>query len=162
MIRGVWLYFFPHPRHQLNTLFLNQGHTRRIMMETGTQPAAPSKAQVWTGRVLTALPALLLMFSAVMKLMKAPAVVEGFAHFGLPGQLMVPLGILEFLCAVVFLIPQVSVLGAILLTGYLGGATLTNLRIGDSVIMPVLIGMVAWGGLFLRDPRLRALLPFRS
>ena len=86
---------------------------------------------------------------------------EGFAHLGLPESLALGLGILELACAVVYVIPQTSVLGAILLTGYLGGATCTHLRVGDPFFMPVVIGALVWGGLFLRDPRLRALIPLR-
>jgi DoxX-like family len=131
-------------------------------MESSARVTSPSKAQLWTGWVLTALPALLLMFSGVMKVIRHPSVVQGFAHFGLPDQLMVALGILEFSCAVICLVPQVSVIGAILMTGYLGGAILTNLRVGESVIAPAVLGVLAWGGLFLRDPRIRALIPLRS
>ena len=75
---------------------------------------------------------------------------------------MFGLGLLEFACAVIYLIPRTSVLGAILVTGYLGGAILTGLRVGDSVLAPAILGVLAWGGLFLRDTRLRALIPFRT
>lgn len=99
--------------------------------------------------------------SAVMKLIKPPPVVEGFAHLGFPESLALGLGLLELACAVVYVIPQTSVLGAILLTGYLGGATVTHLRVGDPFLTPVILGMLVWGGLYLRDPRLRALIPLR-
>ncbi len=128
------------------------------------QPVTPhpvSKKTLWTGYIMSALPVLLLLMSAVMKLIKPPAVVEGFAHLGLPESLALGLGILELACAVAYVIPQTSILGAILLTGYLGGATVTHLRVGDSFFMPVLLSMLVWGGLFLRDPRLRALIPLR-
>jgi len=92
--------------------------------------------------------------------MPAP-VVEGFTHLGLPESLAPGLGILELACTIVYVIPQTSVLGAILLTGYLGGATLTNLRVGDAFFAPILLGVLVWGGLFLRDQRLRALIPLR-
>jgi hypothetical protein len=131
-------------------------------MEPGTQLARPSKLQLWTGCILSALPALLLMLSAIMKLMRVPPVVQGFAHFGLPDRLIIGFGVLEFSCAAVYLIPQTSILGAILMTGYLGGAILTNLRVGDSVIMIVVLGVLVWGGLYLRDHRIRALIPLRS
>ena len=120
-----------------------------------------SKKALWTGYIMTALPALLFLFGGVMKVMKPQSVVEGFAKSGLPERLAVGLGILELTCTVLYLIPGTAVLGAILLTGYLGGAILTHLRIGESVIMPFLIGVVVWGGIFLRDPRLRELIPFR-
>jgi hypothetical protein len=122
-----------------------------------------SKPVLWTGRVMTALPALLIAFGGVIKAIKAPGVIEGFARAGIPGQLIVVVGIIEIVCAVVYAIPQTSVLGAILMTGLLGGATLTNLRIGDpAYVVPVIVGIVAWGGLYLRDSRLRALIPLRE
>src|SRR4051812_6635776 len=127
-------------------------------------PTAPvSKKALWTGRVLSALPILLLLFSGVMKLAKPPAVVEGFAHFGLPEKLILTIGLLEIVCTLIYAIPRTSVLGAILLTGYLGGATATNVRVGDpSGIITVLLGIMIWGGLYLRDNRLRALIPLKS
>ena len=130
-------------------------------METTNQPAPVSKKELWIGRVLSALPIPLLVFSATMKFLQPASVLEGFAHLGLPESLAIPLGIIELACTVLYLIPQTSVLGAILLTGYLGGATVTHLRVGDAFFMPVVVGIVLWGGLFLRDPRLRALIPLR-
>lgn len=115
----------------------------------------------WTGSILSALPVLLLVFSAVMKFLKPAAVLEGFTHLGIPERLALPLGILELACTIIYLVPGSSVLGAILLTGYLGGATLAQLRAGEPFVMPVLIGVLLWGGLFLREPRLRALIPIR-
>jgi hypothetical protein len=129
---------------------------------SATSAARPSRGLVWTGWVLTALPAALLLFSAVMKLMKPQPVVEGFAHFGVPEHLILPLGIVELACTLVYLVPRTAVLGAILLTGYLGGATFANVRGGDSFVMTVGLGIVVWGGLFLRDPRVRHLIPLRS
>ena len=87
---------------------------------------------------------------------------EGMARTGFPERFILPIGILELMCVVVYVIPRTSVLGAILLTGLLGGATVTTLRIGDPTFpMPVVLGMMAWGGLYLRDERLRALIPLR-
>ena len=93
--------------------------------------------------------------------MKPAAVVEGFTHLGIPDRLALGLGVLELACTVIYLIPRTAVLGAILLTGYLGGAILTHLRVGDPVIMPAVLGVLVWGGLFLREPRLRELIPLR-
>jgi DoxX-like protein len=119
-----------------------------------------SKTALWTGRVMSALPVLLVLFGSVMKLMKTAAVVEGFTRAGVPERLIIPVGIIELLCVIVYVIPQTAVLGAILMTGLLGGATITNLRIGDPTYpMPIVLGMLAWGGLFLRDVRLRELIP---
>jgi DoxX-like family len=122
-----------------------------------------SKTTLWIGRVMSALPALLVLMSSVMKLMKMAAVVEGFARAGLSERLILPVGIIELTCVIVYVIPQTAVLGAILMTGLLGGATITTLRIGDPTYpMPVVLGMLAWGGLFLRDTRLRELIPIRK
>jgi len=127
------------------------------------QAAQPSKATLWTSRVMSALPVLLVLMGSVMKLLKLQSVVEGFVRAGVPERLIIPVGIIELVCVVVYLIPSTSVLGAILMTGLLGGATITTLRIGDPTYpMPVILGMLAWGGLYLRDFRLRELIPFRK
>jgi len=121
-----------------------------------------SKTALWTGRVMSALPVLLVLFGSVVKLMKTASVVEAFVRAGIPERLISPVGIIELVCVIVYLIPQTAVLGAILMTGLLGGATITNLRISDPTYpMPIVLGMLAWGGLFLREPRLRDLMPIR-
>jgi len=125
---------------------------------------ANSKKMIWVGRVISAIPVLLMVFSAVLKFLRPPQVVQGMGRFGYPESLLFLLGVLEFLSCVVYLIPRTAVLGAVLLmTGYLGGATASNLRIGDpSYILTVILGVFVWGGLFLRDSRVRALIPLRS
>jgi hypothetical protein len=125
-----------------------------------TEPV--SKKMLWAGRILSALPVLMLLFSASMKFVQTPPVAEGFAHLGYPMSVALGLGILEIACTLLYVIPRTSVLGAILLTGYLGGATATHLRVGDPYFMPVLLGVLVWAGLYLRDARLRALLPLRG
>ena len=136
-------------------------------MESAVQPTTPtttpvSKPARTIGYILSALPVLALVLSAAMKFAKPPAVVEGFARMGFSPPTYNQLGALEILCTVVYLVPQTSVLGAILLTGYLGGATCAGYRIGDpNSYSPVLLGILVWGGLFMREPRLRALIPFR-
>jgi uncharacterized membrane protein YphA (DoxX/SURF4 family) len=110
---------------------------------------------------MSALPILLLAFSGTMKLLRPAPVLQGFTHLGIPERLSLPLGILEITCAIIYVIPGTSVLGAILLTGFLGGAILTHLRVGEPVFMQIIVGVLVWGGLFLRDPRLQALIPFR-
>jgi uncharacterized membrane protein YphA (DoxX/SURF4 family) len=131
-------------------------------MQAGIQNAQVSKKKLWTGRIISALAVLMLVFSGVMKLLKPAAVVEEFARLGYPESLAVSIGILEILCAVVYIIPRTSILGAILLTGYLGGATATHVRIGDPFFIPIVLGIFIWVGLFLRDGRLQALIPLRS
>jgi hypothetical protein len=121
-------------------------------------------ALLWAGWVLTVLPSLLLIMSSVMKLVQPKEVVAGFKEFGYSESLLLPIGIVELACTILYLFPRTSVLGAILLTGYLGGATVTHVRAEDGFqfVFPVILGMVVWLGLFLRDARLRALLPLRS
>lgn len=128
-------------------------------MNSETPPVTPVAR--WIGHILSVLPCLLLLFSAVMKLVRPPGTAEGFAHLGVPLTQATGLGILEIACTVVYLIPRTAVLGAILLTGYLGGATAIHLRVGDPFIMQPLLGVLLWGGLFLREPRLRALIPLK-
>jgi hypothetical protein len=116
----------------------------------------------WTGRVLTALPALLLTMSAGMKLAGRPEVVEAFVgHFGFPAGALAPIGVVELACAALCVVPRSAVLGAVLATGYLGGAIVTHVRLGEGFAAPLLVGVLVWGGLFLRDGRVRALLPWR-
>ena len=124
--------------------------------------ASESKTMLWAGWVLSALPAAMLLMSGAMKLLKPAPVVEGFPTLGWDISLAVPLGILEIACTLVYLLPRTAVLGAILLTGYLGGAIATHVRIGEQFIAPLALGVVVWLGLYLRDARLRALLPLRS
>ena len=131
-------------------------------MRSDTQTAHVSKKMLWAGRILSALPVLMLLFSGVMKLVKPAAVLEGFVGLGFPESFALGIGIVEIACAVLYVIPRTSVLGAILLTGYLGGATATHLRIGEPFFIPIVLGVLVWGGLYLRDERLRALLPLRQ
>lgn len=131
-------------------------------MQSEPQTAPVSQKMLWAGRIVSSLPVLMLIMSAAMKFTKRADVVEGFAHLGYPESLALGLGIVELACTVIYVIPQTSVLGAILLTGYLGGATATHVRIGEPFFIPIVLGMLVWGGLYLRDPRLRALIPLRS
>lgn len=131
-------------------------------MQSATQTAPVSKRMLWAGRIISALPVLLMVFSGAFGVLKPDVVVPGFAHFGYPERLLLPICIVEIACAIVYVIPRTSVLGAILLTGYLGGATATHVRIGEPFYLPMIVGVLVWGGLFLRDDRLRALIPLRS
>jgi hypothetical protein len=125
------------------------------------ETTAPSKAARITGWIMTILPSLLFTFSGVMKLAHPPQLDEGFTHLQIPPTWAFGLGVLEMACLVIYLIPRTAVIGAILLTGYLGGAMLTHLRVGEPPVTHVILGIVLWGGLWLRDPRLRALIPLR-
>jgi uncharacterized membrane protein YphA (DoxX/SURF4 family) len=131
-------------------------------MSTAIESRPPSKAMLWAGYIVSVLPALALIMSGAMKFTNSPQLIEGFTHLGWPDRLAIALGILELTCTVLYLIPQTSVLGAILLTGYLGGAIATHVRIGELFIVQALLGVAVWLGLYLRDPRLRALIPLRT
>ena len=132
-------------------------------MPSPTQTAPISKQGLWAGRAISALVAVFLLFDGIIKVMKLAPAVEGTARLGYPGGLVLPIGAVLLACVAVYLIPPTSVLGAILLTGYLGGATATQVRLEDPwFLFPVGIGVLIWGGLFLRDDRLRALIPVRS
>lgn len=117
---------------------------------------------LWAGYVMSALPVLMLLFSSILKLLRPASVVEGFAHLGYDESVALGLGLIELLSTIFYVIPRTAVLGAILLTGYLGGATATHLRIGEPFHMAVLLGVLVWGGLYLRDERLRQLIPLRT
>jgi len=115
---------------------------------------------IWTGRIVSALVVLFLVFDGVVKVLKLAVAVEGTARLGYPAGLVMGIGIVELVCVVAYVIPRTSVLGAILLTGYLGGATATQVRLEDPwFFFPVVIGVLLWGGLYLRDARLRTLIP---
>lgn len=132
-------------------------------MSCEVQPASKPKpkAMYWIGWVLTVLPSLGLIMSAAMKFMQPTDAVEGFAKLGWDIKLAVGLGIVELACTVIYLIPKTSVLGAVLLTGYLGGAIATHVRIGEGFAAPLIMGIMVWLGIYLRCGRLRAILPLR-
>jgi hypothetical protein len=140
-------------------------------LEEGFMPSdsgavAVSKKGLWAGRILSGLVVLFLIPDGIIKFIKPAPVVDAFAHLGLPLSISVTLGIILLLSAVLYAIPVTSVLGAILLTGYLGGAVATHLRVGDPlfshVLFPTYLGIALWLGLYLREERLRALIPLRS
>jgi hypothetical protein len=134
-------------------------------MQPETQTAPASKAILWAGRVLSGLPALFLFVDGAMKLVKPEFVVEATVRLGYSESVILGLGVVLLACVVLYVIPRTSTLGAILLTGYLGGAVATHVRVWEGwfpVFFPVMVGALLWGGLVLRDARLRALLPLRS
>lgn len=131
-------------------------------MSTPSTPTKTSRVPMIVGWVLTVLLSAFLAFSAVGKLLKLPEVEPQVTRLGYTMDTIFTIGIIELACVIVYLFPRTAVLGAILLTGYLGGATATHVRIGDPFIMPVIMGVVAWIALFLRDRRVRALAPWRT
>lgn len=147
-------------------LYLRDPRLRRlipILSPSTSGDSRPSKKQLWTGRIISAVPALMILFASVVKLIKSPAVVEGVAKAGFAENLIIVIGLIELLCVVIYVIPRTSVLGAILMTGLMGGATATNVRVADpSMVITVVLGILAWAGLFLRNHQVRALIPLSS
>jgi hypothetical protein len=135
-------------------------------MPSDTQTAPVSKKMLWTGRIMNTLVVLFLLMDGVMKLINPAPVVEGMNKLGYPLSLTSVIGIVLLVCVVVFAIPRTSILGAILVTGYLGGAVASQLCVGlplfSNVLFPVYMGVLIWAGLYARDGRLRALIPLRS
>lgn len=134
-------------------------------MQTAAPTAPVSKKKLWTGRIISALVVLFLIFDGVTKLMKVVPVMAAFAQLGYPESSARVIGTILLVCVIVHVIPRTSILGAILLTGFLGGAVDANLRAGHPLfetIFPVLFGVLVWAGIFLREGRLRALIPLRS
>ena len=128
--------------------------------------AIPDRRTVWVGRVVSALPPLVMAMAATFKIVGALTgqreMMENWAAFGYPPGALLPIGVLELACAVLYAIPRTAVLGAVLATGYLGGAVATHVRLSQGIwIGPASLGVLAWLGLYLRDPRLRPLLPLR-
>jgi DoxX-like protein len=135
-------------------------------MQVETSDVVVSKKQLWTGRIISGIVCLLLLADAAGKIMQAKAVMEGTMQAGFQASAVVPIGIILLVCIIVYAIPQTAVLGAILLTGYLGGAVVTNFRLGMPLptytLVPVYVGILVWGALYLRDRRLRVLIPIRK
>ncbi|HEV3029070.1 MAG TPA: DoxX family protein [Planctomycetota bacterium] len=123
---------------------------------------APVGKIVWVGRGISILSSLAFLMSGFMKLKGGPEVLQGFEHLGLRETMMVPLAILELSCVVIYLIPPTAVLGAVLLAGYMGGAILAHWRAGDPFFVQIVLGLLVWLGLYLREGRLRGLLPLRT
>ena len=129
-------------------------------------PAAKAGKLVWTGRVLSGLVIAFMLFDSIIKFTMIQPVTDTFRQMGIPESLAIEIGVIGLVCTVLYAIPRTAVLGAILLTGMLGGAIASHVRIGSPlfshVLFGVYLGLFAWGGLFLREPRLRALIPLRS
>jgi hypothetical protein len=124
-----------------------------------------SRKGLWAGRVISGLAVLFLAFDASMKLLQVEAAVKGSAELGYSPDIVFSLGVLQAICLVVYLVPRTAVLGAVLWTGYLGGAIATHVRIGNPLftheLFPIYVALLLWGGLWLRDARLRSLFPVR-
>jgi hypothetical protein len=129
------------------------------------QPASISNTAIWTGRVMSGIVILFLLFDGAIKLIPLDIVIETSAQLGIPAHLARTLGVLTLVCTLLYAYPRTAVLGAILLTGYLGGAIYTHLRAGSPLFSHLLfglyLGLMLWGGLYLRNERLRALIPLQ-
>src|SRR5215831_5834004 len=134
-------------------------------MESGNGTANISKGRLWTGRVLTTLVALFLLFDSVTKLMKVKQVMDAFQQMQYPTTAAVTIGSILLVCLIFYVIPQTAVFGAMLLTGYLGGAVEAQFRVSRPLFemtFPILFAVVMWAGLFCREPRLAKLMPWRK
>ena len=137
----------------------------RTYMEPTEQFMQVSKASLWTGRVITGLVVLFMLFDGISKVMKAQQVIDATVRIGFPVTSIVGIGITLLVCTALYVIPNTSILGAILLTGYLGGATAAQLRAGSPIfetVFPIIFGILVWLGVYLREPRVRTLVPLRS
>ena len=133
-------------------------------MRSSTKNSQVSPKILWAGRIISALAVLFLLMDGVQKLLETAEVVDITVRLGYPESIIVNLGIVLIASTVIYVIPRTTVLGAILLTGYLGGAVATHVRTGGplfSIVFPVILGLLIWGGPYLRDKRLRAIIPVR-
>ena len=125
-----------------------------------------SRTQIWTARILNGLAVAFLLFDAGMKLLRVPSAVEGTVTLGYPPGSVFGIGVVQLVCVVLYIVPRTSILGAVLLTGYLGGAVATHVRVGNPlfshVLFPTYIAALIWGSFYLRDARVRALVPLEA
>lgn len=132
----------------------------------GSTPGRQSRKVIWTGRILSGVAVAFLAFDAVIKVLKLPPAVEGTVQLGYPASVVFGIGVIQIVCLIVYLVPRTSVLGAILWTGYLGGAIATHVRVESPLLthtlFPIYVAALLWAGVWLREPRLRALLPLRA
>ena len=139
--------------------------THRLTTMTSAETTAYSQKRLWIGRVLTWLSGAFLIFDGGMKLLKPLVVVQATVQMGYPESTIVGIGVALLACTLLYLIPRTSILGAVLLTGYLGGAVASNVRAEQpvfNIVFPVVFACIAWGGLWLREARLEQLLPLKD
>jgi len=133
-------------------------------MSTTATPT--SDRRLWTGRILSGLGALFMAFDGTIHVLRIAPVVDAFGKLGYPLGVSATLGLIELICVALYLLPRTSVLGAVLLTGYLGGAIATQVRVGaplfSTTLFPLYVALLLWGGLYLRDARVSSLIPLRS
>jgi DoxX-like protein len=140
-------------------------NTNALPGESDTQALGISRKTRWAGRILSTLPVLFLLMDGIMKLVKPEPVVKATVELGYPENVIMAIGVVLLGCVILYVVPRTAVLGAILLTGYLGGAIATHVRVGNPLfshaLFPVYLAVLIWGGLYLRESRLRALIPLR-
>jgi hypothetical protein len=133
-----------------------------ISLSSNTDVVTISRKSIWTGRIISAIPVLFLIFDAFIKFTNIAPVIDAFQRLGIPVSLAKVIGTLELICLVLYLIPRTSIFGAILFTGFLGGAVAIHVRVGDPlfshVLFPIYVGLLLWIGLYLRNERLRELI----
>ncbi|HUI31952.1 MAG TPA: DoxX family protein [Candidatus Acidoferrales bacterium] len=133
---------------------------------SATARRSHGRGAVWTGRIITGIVVLFMLFDSITKILKVDAVVKASAQLGYSANTIMAVGIILFACLVVYLYPRTAILGAVLLTGYLGGAVEANLRVGtplfSNILFPVYFGILVWAGLYLRNSRVREFLSFRK
>ena len=132
------------------------------MMQNVRMNGTVSKGSLWTGRIISGLIILFMLFDGGAKVVRFAPYVEGTVKAGFADNFVVPLGIVELICTIIYAIPQTSILGAILLAAYFGGATVTHIRLGQPFWFPIVFGILAWLALYLRELRLRSLAPLRK
>ena len=131
-------------------------------MQTATSPASVSKGALWTGRVLSGLAILVFVGGGIFSLLNAAKIAPQMAHYGFNEGHLTLIAWLEIVCGVVYMIPRTAVFGAVLLTGYLGGAVVTHIRAGEAPIAPLVVAAVLWLGIYLREPSLHHIAPLRK
>lgn len=131
-------------------------------MESNSQLATVSKTALWTGWIITGLVGLFLLFDAIVKLIMVNEVIEASVRLGYPENTMFGIGLVLLISTILYLIPKSAVLGAILLTAYLGGAVTTHVRVGDPFYFPIAMGILVWIGIYLREKRLKLVIPVRQ
>ena len=135
--------------------------THSAALLAANAPITISVSRRRIGRVVTALPVLFLLFDTALKLGNTAPAIAAMPQLGYPPELVLPIGLIELFCLILYIVPRTSVIGAVVLTGYLGGAIATHVRIGNPlfshILFPIYIAALLWGGLYLRDARVRAL-----
>jgi hypothetical protein len=157
--------FLATATHAQNPAAVLLSTAERLSQQRGAHATTISKKRLWAGRIISGLAVAFLLFDTVIKVLRMAPAVEGTVRLGYPASAVLGIGIVELACLVLYIVPRSSILGAVLLTGYLGGAIASQVRVGNPlfthVLFPIYVAALIWGGLYLRDDRVRALAPWR-